>query len=326
MEKEYVVEIEKIEIKDDKKKKEKRHWILSTVLLVLLLLLLLTAWILLNRLGTFAATEGNSIFLVPVRPGFSVEDKEQVWGTETSFDLFKNEYYGIGRDITVESEDGSRLIAPGTESEYTFNLKNTGNVAMDYSVKLDVQLDMAGEEVSLEEFPLGVRLRHYSGEYLLGDGEHWASVGELEQYLAEDTLSVNNYAWYTVEWKWLFEEDIIDDHDRLQLNVGDALDTLLGNVSSETPVSLSASITTKAQPSANADAIGGVDMYADGEGALNNNQIGGRIRLWPLIVLFILIAIVAAAMGYYWAKNKKKRKEEEGAADEQEEKTPTNIY
>lgn len=299
------------------RKKGTPGWLLPVLLAVLLLLLLLTGWILLSRLGTFAASDSNSIFLVPANPGFSVEDEAQVWGTETRIDLFKNEYYGIGRDITVKSEDGSRLIAPGTESEYTFNLKNTGNVAMDYSVNIDVQLHLDSEEISLEEFPLGVRLRHYSGTYLLGDGEHWASVSKLEEYLEEGTLAVNNYAWYTIEWKWLFEEDIIDDHDHLHLNVGDALDTLLGNVSAETPVSLSVSITTQAQPSEDADAIGGVDMYANDEMALNNSQIGGRIRLWPFILLLILVAIVAIALGYVWSKEKR-RKQEEGSANEQE--------
>lgn len=300
------------------KKKGKHSWLLPVLLAVLLLLLLLTSWILLTRLGSFAASDSDSIFLVPANPGFSVEDEEQVWGTETRLDLFKNEYYGIGRDITVKAEDGSRLIAPGTESEYTFNLKNTGNVAMDYSVNIDVQLHLDSEEISLENFPLGVRLRHYSGKYLLGDGEHWASVSKLEEYLEEGTLAVNNYAWYTIEWKWLFEEDVIDDHDHLHLNVGDELDTLLGNISAETPVSLSVSITTQAQPSADADAIGGVDMNTGDEMELANSQIGGRIRLWPFILLLILVAVVAVALGYFWSKEKKQRKEEEGSGNEQE--------
>lgn len=292
-------------------KRSRRRWLLPVLLAILLLLLLLTSWILLVRLGTFAASDRDSIFLVPAKPGFSVEDEAQVWGTETRFDLFKSEYYGIGHDITVQAQDNSSLIAPGTESEYTFNLKNTGNVAMDYCVAIDVQLHLDSDEISLQEFPLGVRLRHYSGAYLLGNGDTWVSVSELENYLEEGTLSVNNYAWYTIEWKWLFEENTIDDHNHLQLNVGDELDTLLGNISAETPVSLSVSITTQAQPSADADAIGGVDMNTNDETALNNNQIGGRIRLWPFILLLLLVAVVATALGYFWSKEKNQRKMEE---------------
>ena len=297
----------------------KSRWLLPLLLLLLIVLLLLTSWVLVMRIGNFAAVETNSIFLVPAEPGFAVEDEAQVWGTETRIDLFDTEYYGIGRDITVRSENGDRLIAPGTENEYTFNLKNTGNVAMDYSVSIDVSLHMEGSEVSLDEFPLGVRLRHYSGEYLLGDGETWASVAKLEDYLEEDTLAVNNYAWYTIEWKWLFEEDIIDDHDHLQLNVGDELDTLLGNVSAESPVGLSVAITTEAQPSEDMNAIGGVDQYAGDEAgqAFENGQIGGRLRLWPFLILVLLLCAVAVIFGYQW-KQERERREQEAEKQEHE--------
>lgn len=289
-----------------------KRWLLPVLLAVLLLLLLLTSWILLVRLGTFAASDSGSIFLVSAKPGFSVEDEEQTWGTETRFDLFKNEYYGIGHDITVKSEDGSRLIAPGTESEYTFNLKNTGNVALDYDVHIDVQLHLEGKELGLEDMPLGVRLRHYSGAYLLGDGEHWVSVAELENYVEKGTISVNNYAWYTIEWKWLFEENVVDDHDHLHLNVTDELDTMLGNISADTPISLSVAITTEAKPSVDTDAMGGVDRYVDDEKAITNDQIGGRIRLWPFILLLILVVAVSGTLGYVCAARLKKRKEPVG--------------
>lgn len=302
--------------------RKQRRWLLPLLLLLLILLLLLTSWVLVMRIGHFAAVETNSIFLVQAEPGFAVEDEAQVWGTETRIDLFDTEYYGIGRDITVRSENGDRLIAPGTESEYTFKLKNTGNVAMDYSVSLDVSLHMEGEEVSLDEFPLGVRLRHYSGEYLLGDGETWVSVAMLADYLEEDTLAVNNYAWYTIEWKWLFEEDVIDDHDRLLLNVGDELDTLLGNVSAETPVSLSVSITTLAQPSENMNAAGGVDQYAGDEAApaFANGQIGGKLRLWPFLILVLVLCAVAVIFGYQWKKERERRAQKAArTADAQED-------
>ena len=314
---EYMTEAPEKEAREQKR----NRWLLPLLLLLLVLLLLLTSWVLVMRIGHYAAVETNSIFLVQARPGFAVEDEAQVWGTETRIDLFDTEYYGIGRDITVRSENGDRLIAPGTDSEYTFNLKNTGNVAMDYTVSFDVALHMEGGEVSLEEFPLGVRLRHYSGEYLLGDGEHWESVAKLEDYLEEDTLAVNNYAWYTIEWKWLFEEDIIDDHEHLLLNVGDELDTLLGNVSAETPVELSVSISTEAVPNADMAAIGGVDQYAGDEvtQGFSNSQIGGRLRLWPFLILVLLLCAVAAACGYLWKKERERRVQEAEKQEDEKE-------
>jgi len=157
---------------------------------------------------------------------------------------------------------------------------------------------------------------------LLGDGETWESVAKLEDYLEEDTLAVNNYAWYTIEWKWLFEEDVIDDHDHLHLNVGDALDTLLGNVSAESPVNLSVSITTLAQPSENMNAIGGVDQYAGDEAgqAFENGQIGGRLRLWPFLILVLVLCAVAVIFGYQWKKERERRAQEAArTADAQED-------
>lgn len=308
------LEFENINEETKKDGEKKRRWMLPMLLILLILLLVLTSWVLVMRLGNFATVETDSIFLVQAAPGFAVEDKEQVWGTETRIDLFDTEYHGIGRDVTVQSENGDRLIAPGTENEYTFKLKNTGNVAMDYIVNIDVQLFMEGKEISLDEFPLGVRLRHYSGEYLLGDGKHWVSVAELEDYIEEATLAVNNYAWYSIEWKWLFEEDVIDDHGHLQTNVGDELDTLLGNVTAETPINLSVSISTLAQPCEDLTAPGGVDQGDDADEAsgllFKDGQFGGRIRVWPFILLLLAVAIVGTALGYYWAKQRKVRGEQ----------------
>lgn len=300
--------------KDDKdKQKEKRRWVLPIVLLILLILLLLTTFLLIHRLGAYAASELNAIFLVQTDPGFTVEDREQTWGTETRINLFKTEYNGIGRDITVESSNGDRLIAPGTEGEYTFTLKNTGNVAMDYSVGFNVELYVEGDVISLEEFPLGVRLRQYSGEYLLGDGDIWVAISELEDYLAKDTLAVNHYAWYTIEWKWLFEEDAVDDHDRLHINASDELDTLLGNISDETPISLCVSISTLAEPSEDAIANGGITQTSNSHGS-----ILGWFP-WILLLLLLAVAITATAFGYACHSRKKQKEEDEDILDEDTE-------
>lgn len=280
-------------------KNSRQKWVLPVVLLILLVLLLFTTFLLVHRLGEFAANELNAIFLVQPEPKFIVEDEDQIWGTETRIDLFKTDYSGIGRDITVESSNGDRLIAPGTEGEYTFTLKNSGNVALDYRVSMDAELYIEGNTIALDQFPLGIRLRHYSGEYLLGDGETWISVAELEDYITEDTLAINHYAWYTIEWKWLFEENTVDDHDRLQLNVGDELDTLLGNITAETPITLSVAISTAAEPSEDAVAKGGIVQLMNADGT-----IVGWFP-WILLLLLIAVALTATAFGYSCHSRKK---------------------
>lgn len=291
---------------DSKKKTEKQRTmpkVLSIVLVILLVVLLLTTFLLVHRLGMFAVNDLNAIFLVQTSPGLTVEDQSQTWGTETRINLFSTQYNGIGRDITVESSDGDRLIAPGTEGEYTFTLKNTGNVAMDYQVAMDAELHINNYQIDLENFPLGIRLRHYSGEYLLGDEDTWVAISKLEDYATKDTLAVNHYAWYTIEWKWLFEEDAVDDHDHLHINAGDELDTILGNITVDTPVNLSVSISTLAQPSDDAIASGGIPQ-------LVLSREGSGWFPWIILLLLIAVACTAVALGYNWRARKDRKKED----------------
>ncbi len=299
-----------------KQNKKKYGWVLAALLVILILLLLLTSWICARRLGLFVKTDSDSIFLVPEKPGYSVEGEGRVWGTETSIDLFETQYDGIGRDMSVVSGNGDKVIAPGTENEYTFNLKNTGNVAMDYTVKLDVTLQLEGKAITLEQFPVGVRLRHYSGEYLVGDEDTWVTADKMHGYLDNGTLGVNNYAWYTIEWKWLFEESRIDDHGELQLNISDELDTLIGNITSEKPVELAVSIKTEATPSLNAESSGGVVNDEGIVAAFAQGGIGGHLRLWPMVLLALLILLVAIAAILCWIKANTVDDEEETRLEE----------
>ena len=297
--------------KDGKSTAKKVWWTLG----IILLLILITWILLLVRASMFASPERNSIFLVPANPGLTVNDDKQVWGTESCIDLFEEHYYGDRRDITVESSNGDKVIAPGTESEYTFSLKNTGNVAMDYSVSIDAGIVINSGELLLKELPIGIRLRKYSGEYLLGDGKTWVSVANLEDYLAEGTLAVNNYAWYTLEWKWLYEEYMLDENGELVGPVGDEWDTFLGNLSTETPISLQVNITTNATPSTDFEAIGGIEQMFDGdESPIHTSKIGGRLRLWPLllIIALIILIVIVSVMIY---RNRKDDEEDDGEDD-----------
>ena len=283
---------------------------------LLLALVLITLLILLSRCGIYTYTEKNSIFLVPANPGFRVENMDQTWGTEHHVDLFRDEYYGDGYDLTVRSENGDKLIAPGTENEYTFNLKNTGNVAMDYSVTLLADLFINTEEIDLLDFPIGVRLRSYSGEYLLGDKEHWAPLHRLDGILSEGTLAVNHYAWYTLEWKWLFEEYTYDDDGKVIGPVGDARDTLLGNLSAETPLALQVSINTLATPNWEMNANGGIRQDYSGESApISDSEMGGRIRFWPCLLTVLLLIALGALAYFLWHRAKRNNQAKADADD-----------
>ena len=50
------------------------------------------------------------------RPGFEVSDEQTVWTTNTQVEIFRSYYENGEHIITVKSDDGDKLIAPGTEN------------------------------------------------------------------------------------------------------------------------------------------------------------------------------------------------------------------
>ena len=147
----------------------------------------------------------------------TTEDDVQVWGTETAVDIFKKYYTGTAEagtegEVTVENPgdvDDRKLLAPGTESEYTFWVKNTGETDISYRVYFDEN------QYGSMEIPLEVRVK-CGDEYFLGNASEWASIHDLETVDHSGKLREKNYARYTLEWRWPFEID-------------DVYDTSLGN-------------------------------------------------------------------------------------------------
>lgn len=147
----------------------------------------------------------------------ATEDDTKVWGTETAVDIFKKYYTGTAEagtegEVTVENTgdvDNRKLIAPGTESEYTFWVKNTGETDISYCVYFEEN------QYGSMEIPLEVRVK-CGDEYFLGNNSEWASIHELETVDHSGKLREKNYARYTLEWRWPFEID-------------DVYDTALGN-------------------------------------------------------------------------------------------------
>ena len=147
----------------------------------------------------------------------ATEDDTKVWGTETAVDIFKKYYTGTAEtgtegEVTVENAgdvDNRKLIAPGTESEYTFWVKNTGETDISYRVYFDEN------QYGSMEIPLEVRVK-CGDTYFLGSASEWASIHDLETVNHSGKLREKNYARYTLEWRWPFEID-------------DVYDTSLGN-------------------------------------------------------------------------------------------------
>lgn len=148
-------------------------------------------------------------------PGFEVTDDDQTWTTETQVEIFKLSYENGEAIITVASSDGDKLIAPGTENNYTFKLKNTGNVALDYTVDVDAYVTPG--DILL---PVTARINRYDGEWVVG-GDGYVDIPTLDTAYDSGVLGAGKYTYYTLDWQWPFESG------------NDEYDTLLGNIAAE---------------------------------------------------------------------------------------------
>lgn len=174
-----------------------------------------------TQAATQAATEDTAI------PSLIVYDDQQVWSTKTEIELFSMEYENGEEKVTVLSDNKENLIAPGTENSYTFRLKNTGNVSMNYSVTMRAYISD-----NVTSIPVEVRMRDFNGNYCIGDEDSYAPVSELDGLQDYNTLAAGYYAYYTLEWHWPYEWG------------DDAYDTYLGNLAADEPVTLTIEIQT----------------------------------------------------------------------------------
>lgn len=167
--------------------------------------------------------------LVPKDPIFEVEDENTVWEGQTQVEIFRVSYENGEGKITVQSGKGDKVIAPGTSNEYAFTLKNTGKESLDYTLEMEAYLSNEAYTI-----PVVVRLLDYQGTYLLGDGENYTDVLNLNQVSESGSLSAGYIAPYTLQWQWPFEGD-------------DAYDTLLGNMAVDEDLVLTIVIRTVAE-------------------------------------------------------------------------------
>lgn len=160
--------------------------------------------------GTPAATA------TPRNPGFEVGDDKTVWSTDTQVEIFRVSYENGEQVVTVQSGNGQKVIAPGTQNSYTFKLKNTGNVALDYDVEIDAFFSHNDIQI-----PITGRLNRYDGKWVVGGKDTYVDVSALNLAYDKDTLAAGKYTYYTLDWLWPFESG------------NDELDTEIGNLAAE---------------------------------------------------------------------------------------------
>ncbi len=183
---------------------------------------------------TGSATEGGdySFYRKDFEPGFEVADDKGIWMAETPVEIFKIAYENGEQQVTVDGGD-DKVIAPGTANTYTFTLKNTGNVPLDYTMSTEVLF--SDPELTL---PVQVRMKDYEGGYLCGNAEKMEHASILNAVSDSATLAAHSNAVYSLEWEWPFERGGAEE---------DAYDTLLGDLAAERDISMTVIIRTHAE-------------------------------------------------------------------------------
>ena len=132
--------------------------------------------------------------------------------------VFYGEYDNDG-NITVQSDFGDQVVAPGTENRYDLYVRNVGKVPISYvlEAKSHITVDVNGEQT---EIPIEASFYTPRGRYLLGGEESLETIGKLDGMQDAWGLSPQHQAKYPLYWSWPFDGD-------------DEFDTLLGNLAAE---------------------------------------------------------------------------------------------
>lgn len=266
--------------RDGKRKKaseEKRAWIWILLLVnIVLFLLLMMLSIIALKVGNYLPEGTDIISIVGKNPSVEVGDEEGKWQSGKNVNIFKANYVNGEGETTVISQDGTKLIAPGTQSTYKFTMYNNGNMAVVYEIDLDFELKIGDKIQNEAVFPLKARLSTENGYYLIGNGTEWVSVADATLSKHVSVLGARSYETFVLELLWEFDGG------------NDALDTIYGDLSAEKGVTLTLGINTYAEKHIDPAATGGtrVDINEKSE------RIGELRALWFILLLLIAIILV----------------------------------
>lgn len=178
---------------------------------------------------------GNEAKQQAKKQGLYVKDNTQVWTTDTEIDLFKVSYKNNKGEITVKSASKDKVIAPGTNGSYTFDLKNTSKKSVDYKIWVETSITS-----NIKEIPLQTRMFGAKG-WLLGSKNNWKDADKLDGITTTETLGSGKTAQYKIYWQWPFEQG------------KDAEDTNLGNISANEKITYKVVIHTLTAATTNTD-------------------------------------------------------------------------
>lgn len=273
---------------EKKDKKKNYNLILSILIIILVILILLTSMILASRTQDYTKDDITTIFLVDTDFNYRVGDDEQTWKIKETIDLFAKAYNKVNNNHLVESGDNDNVIAPNTSYDYDFDITNTGNVPINYSLYIKPTLYIEGKKQDIKDFPIEVRIKNGSNKYFYGTSERWEPISGLLKFQSVGSLKKSNTAKYTIEWVW-------------NENKNDELDTYLGSLSASDEIMLKVDIEVLAELAAKD--LGTVKLFST-----EKENIGGAIKLWPFVLIILLILVILLSIAYIYVKL---RKEEE---------------
>ena len=227
--------------------------------------------------GNVQPGDGNvTMAVTPMAPTMdNTQSGSPIWIGFSDLELFRMEYENESGEVTVSSQNGDKLVAPGTKNTYTFTLQNTGKIALDYTMTMEAYFTMG-----INTIPLNARLLDHKGNYVLGDENGMADIMELNNVSVTDSISSGYIAPFTLEWEWPFEGD-------------DAVDTALGDLKVDVDAALTIVIKTVAE--------------SGSEGGIPDT--GDRSQLYVMTAM-MLSSLAAFLLLLLWPRKKKDDKHE----------------
>lgn len=200
-------------------------------------------------------------------PRFRAMDTKQVWGKDTSIDIFRASYQNGAGVITAAGRNGNKIVAPGTSNTYLFYLTNDGNAAINYKMHITATVS---DNLKNYTVPVRVRLSDETGAWLCGTADTWENFLGLDGTHKDAVLGANCYSAYYLQWEWPFESG------------DDGFDTLLGNLAADEDLVLTINIDLVAEYNPDPYAPGGNPKTGD----------NAHLELWFSVMVLSFVGLV----------------------------------
>lgn len=252
----------------------------SILLLILLILGLITTVLLASLLNGMSKKKKRNYVPIDNNTSSSVSSgegdaDEGEFRLVHSKKIFCSSYKNGKGKVTVLSDDGKKVIAPGTSWNYSFSLHNDKSIKLRYTMRMEAVVEGLDKGLTL---PVVSRVKGPRG-WLTKDGANYTPVMDLNKVVENGVLSPNTIADYKLSWQWPFESG------------DDELDTLLGDTAAnDHDITLYINIYVYACEETDEEVQGGDPIPSTGD----NFSVGFWLATM-IISMFAFIAVLANA-------------------------------